>query len=610
MRVVRLSVAVTLFAVLLLPPISADQRHVPAGYTHFCTLLAEPHNAFTHVRAPMFAERDPLDFSAVPTPVNVTYNGFTPQAQAAFQHAVDIWANLISSSVTINVTANYVALGPNVLGSAGAKYLWRDASGFVPDTWYGDALGDKLSGSDLYVGEIDIVANFNNAFNWYLGTNGVPGGGQYDFVSVVLHELGHGMNFFGLPNLSAGVGTLGLNGFPSIYDRFTVDSNNTPLLNLNGATLGGLLVQPYNPAAPNGPGIYWGGAHGVVGNSGIAPRLFTQSSWAPGSSYSHLDDNVFVSGNPNSLMTHALAAAEAIHNPGPIALGMLEDMGWTIQSPVPPLPDFRDFNADGQPDLVYENLTTGGRYVWFMNGASFSSGSFISPNPIDSTLSIAGVNDFTGDGKPDLLMQSATNNTATLVRLDGVTSTGTQVIQSVLNTPWKVVATGDFNADGKPDIVWENFSAGQIYIWFMASSGGLATYAGPGGAFAGNYIRDGASNIISLGATTNRVVGAADIDLDGDHDLVLQDQATGALTIWYLNGHVRTATQAVSPGTVNVNWKIKAVGDYNNNGRADFIFQHTNGALYIWFMNGGSLVTGSYLTPSAVNPVWQMAGPR
>jgi hypothetical protein len=39
--------------------------------------------------------------------IQVNYNGFTPQAQAAFQYAVDIWASLITSSQTITPGSGY-----------------------------------------------------------------------------------------------------------------------------------------------------------------------------------------------------------------------------------------------------------------------------------------------------------------------------------------------------------------------------------------------------------------------------------------------------------------------------------------------------------------------
>lgn len=48
--------------------------------------------------------------------INVTYNGFTPEAQTAFQYAVDIWADLIKADVPIDVVANFTPL--ETLGSA------------------------------------------------------------------------------------------------------------------------------------------------------------------------------------------------------------------------------------------------------------------------------------------------------------------------------------------------------------------------------------------------------------------------------------------------------------------------------------------------------------
>ena len=32
--------------------------------------------------------------------------------------------------------------------------------------------------------------------DWYFGLDGRPGEDQFDFVSVVLHEIGHGLGFY------------------------------------------------------------------------------------------------------------------------------------------------------------------------------------------------------------------------------------------------------------------------------------------------------------------------------------------------------------------------------------------------------------------------------
>ncbi len=41
-------------------------------------------------------------------------------------------------------------------------------------------------------------------------------------------------------------------------------------------------------------------------------------------------------GTPNALMTFSLTGNEAIHNPGPVALGMFRDMGWVLNNAPPP----------------------------------------------------------------------------------------------------------------------------------------------------------------------------------------------------------------------------------------------------------------------------------
>ena len=59
----------------------------------------------------------------------VTYTGFTPQARAAFDFALNIWASLLSSPVPIKVTANFQVLSGNTLAQAGAANAWRNFPG-------------------------------------------------------------------------------------------------------------------------------------------------------------------------------------------------------------------------------------------------------------------------------------------------------------------------------------------------------------------------------------------------------------------------------------------------------------------------------------------------
>ncbi len=256
--------------------------------------------------------------------INVTYNGFTATQQAAFAYAVDIWAANLTSGVPIHIDATMSSLGGSTLGFAGPVTLRRNFSGAPQaNTWYPIALANQLAGVDLAAGQDDITCTFNTDFNWYYGTDGNTPGGQYDFVSVVLHELGHGLGFVGSGNVSGGVGSYGTAGSPYIYDRFAEEGDGTDIISYASGTtaLGDALTSN---------SVYWFGPFAMTANGGTRPRLYAPSSWNGGSSYSHLNESTYPSGNANSLMTPFLGSAEAIHSPGPITYGMFEDMAWIV----------------------------------------------------------------------------------------------------------------------------------------------------------------------------------------------------------------------------------------------------------------------------------------
>src|SRR5262249_53671318 len=75
--------------------------------------------------------------------------------------------------------------------------------------------------------------------------------------------------------------------------------------------------------------VSWNGPRGVSANGGVRPQLYAPSTFQQGSSIFHLDDAAYPAGSSNSLMTHAIGMAEAIHDPGPIVRGMMQDWGWT-----------------------------------------------------------------------------------------------------------------------------------------------------------------------------------------------------------------------------------------------------------------------------------------
>jgi hypothetical protein len=194
-------------------------------------------------------------------------------------------------------------------------------------TYYPVALANALSGTDQYPTGPEIRAVFSSTeTHWYFGLDGKAPAGTIDFVSVVLHELGHGVGFAGSAQQNdLGVLTVGLGSttiLPTAYDRFTLTGTGTRIAGL--ASPSAALTS-----ALQGNDLWFDGPQAVAAAGGSKPRLYAPTIWKQGSSYSHLDEATYGIGNVNSLMTPVLNGNEVIHNPGPIALAMLRDMGWT-----------------------------------------------------------------------------------------------------------------------------------------------------------------------------------------------------------------------------------------------------------------------------------------
>jgi hypothetical protein len=259
--------------------------------------------------------------------INVTYVDFPAVAEQSFQVAVDTWAGLLSSEIPIEVVAFYAPLPPGVLGAAGSTFLVSNFPGGQRDTHYVMALADKLAGQDLLPGEFDIFAIFNSQFPlWHFEAESNPAESEFDFRTVVLHELGHGLGFVGSATLDPeGLGSLGAgNAYPFVYDHQVVTRPGRQLTSENkfpnpSLELGDALI---------GSQLLFMGSRTTAVTRGDRAVLFSPRLWIPGSSYSHLDEWIYRSGSENALMTPFLSPGEFLDAPGPIVCAMMEDLGW------------------------------------------------------------------------------------------------------------------------------------------------------------------------------------------------------------------------------------------------------------------------------------------
>jgi alpha-tubulin suppressor-like RCC1 family protein len=104
-----------------------------------------------------------------------------------------------------------------------------------------------------------------------------------------------------------------------------------------------------------------------------------------------------------------------------------------------------------------------------------------------------------------------------------------------------------------------------------------------------------------------QIVAVADLNGDGHPDLIWQNQATGVVVYWLMNGTTKIGSGTIS-GSSNPLLKVVAVADLNGDGHPDLIFQNqATGMVVYWLMNGTTEI-GSGTISGAFTPVWKVVG--
>jgi len=475
-------------------------------------------------------------------------NGATLGAQRfiAFQYAANIWANRLLSPIEIRVDATFDPLTCNStsaeLGSAGARTAFRDFIGApVANTWYPVALANSLAGMDLDPASSDITARFNSSIGttcafplvWYYGLNADPPPGTLDFVSVVLHELGHGLGFATLVNLQSGAKALGFD------DAFS--------LKLEDHSTGKLYPQMTNAerviASQNSGNLHWVGANVVAASgiltAGVHPtghvQMYAPNPQQTGSSVSHFDTAV----RPNELMEPFFAGPN--HNLA-LTLKLFEDLGWTTASASSTVVDF---DGDGRSDIaVYRD---GGWFIRRSSDAGMTSVSWGIAQDIPVPA------DYDGDGKADIAVYR--NGDWFILRSSdgGVTSLGWGI-------PQDIPVPADYDGDGKTDIaVYRNGD------WFILRSS------------------DGGMTSLAWGIPQDIAV-PADYDGDGKTDIAVYRNGD-----WFI---LRSSDGGVTSLAWGIPHDIPVPADYDGDGKTD-IAVYRDG---IWFIlrssDGGVTAVG------------------
>ena len=241
-----------------------------------------------------------------------------------------------------------------------------------------------------------------------------------------------------------------------------------------------------------------------------------------------------------------------------------------------------DFNGDGRDDVLWG--TSGPDASLFTNWLGQANGGLTDNSAnmytfLGAGWEVAGIGDFNGDGRDDVLWGKAGNVsvfTNWLGQANGGLSDNSANMFAYLGSGWKVVGTGDFNGDGRDDILWGNSgpNASLFTNWLGQTNGGLV---------------DNSANMYTFLGPEWHVAATGDFNGDGRDD-ILWARDGGAFTNWLgqtNGGFVDNSANFFA--FLGAGWQVAGVGDYNGDGRDDILWRNSSGDFTNWLgqANGG-----------------------
>jgi len=251
---------------------------------------------------------------------------WTPDRRAALDRVADNITEYLR--VTAPVALVYRVEGEN---DPAERWLAGANSSLVSDDpgfWRTVVQNKIISGIDANGDADDGLIAWNFAFPTAVGD--VVTGDDFDFTSIVMHEL---MHSFGIIGHFGPPGTNATRRNWSIWDSLMASADGTTLV---GDDYAWPESADHYVLGADG-GVLFSGANAVAAYGGKLVPVYSPSTWEPGSSGSHLDTDTFT-GDDYQLMNHRIKTrgAQGIRELSPIEMGILRDLGYLVVPPTLP----------------------------------------------------------------------------------------------------------------------------------------------------------------------------------------------------------------------------------------------------------------------------------
>lgn len=279
-------------------------------------------NSFSVVGPPASSNRNGL-FKKTAS-FEVTWKGtWTDKEKKAAKKALEFWENILIASNPITVELVWKDLGEKSLGNTVTKFTEELTKEEYVGYKYPRALAKQL-GPISNPKSPDMIITMNSKQQWSYSVNSVPVKDKFDFITVLLHEVAHGLGIDG-KYFAIGSETIPLETLddkPAIFDKFIFEGDTQIISIVDNNEIQSALTSD---------NLVFNGVNAKIANLEECPSLYAPRQWKKGSSIYHLGESFHDSRDRvNSLMCYAQSYSEVVHDPGPVLLGILEDLGWGI----------------------------------------------------------------------------------------------------------------------------------------------------------------------------------------------------------------------------------------------------------------------------------------